>query len=78
MSITRDQLLEIFLESGLEVSVVEGLKPGLPLTRQGVDSVDYPAILLTIKDKLGITIGDKDACNLKTLEDFENCINKQS
>jgi acyl carrier protein len=77
MSVTREQLLQMFLDSGIEKSVVDGLKPGTPLTKQGVDSVDYPGILLTIKEKLNIEIGDKDACELKTLEDFENCINKK-
>jgi hypothetical protein len=39
--------------------------------------VDYPGILRANKDKLKVEIGDKASCELKTLEDFENCINKK-
>lgn len=77
VKVTREQLMQLFLDAGLEKAVVDGLQPGIPLTKQGVDSVDYPSILLTIKEKLGVVIGDTDACELKTVEDFENCINKK-
>ena len=77
MAVTREQLLQVFVDSGIEKKIVDGLKPGVPLTKQGVDSVDYPGILLAIKDKLKVEIGDKASCELKTLEDFENCINKK-
>lgn len=77
MKVTREQLLQLFLDAGIEKAVIDGLKPDAPLTKQGIDSVDYPGILLTIKDKLNIEIGDKDACELKTVEDFEKCINSR-
>ena len=48
MTVTREELLDLFLDAGVEPDVVDGLDPSLPLARQGVDSVDYPAILLAI------------------------------
>lgn len=76
MGVTREQLAEIFVQAGVKKSVVDGLKADVPLTKQGVDSVDYPAILLAIKDKLGVEIGDKEACELKTVVDFEKRLSK--
>ena len=48
MTVTREELLDLFLDAGVEPDVVDGLDPSLPLARQGVDSVDYPAILLAM------------------------------
>ncbi|MBU1041343.1 MAG: acyl carrier protein [Proteobacteria bacterium] len=76
MGVTREQLAEIFVHAGVKKSVVDGLQADVPLTKQGLDSVDYPAILVAIKDMLGIEIGDKEACELKTLVDFEKRLSK--
>ena len=76
MGVTREQLAEIFVRAGVKKSVVDGLRADVPLTKQGVDSVDYPAILVAIKDTLGIEIGDKDSCELKTVVEFEKRLNK--
>lgn len=76
MTVTREELLDLFLDAGVEPDVVDGLDPALPLTKQGVDSVDYPAILLAIADRFNVSIGEKEACELKTLEDFEKRLNR--
>lgn len=76
MTVTREELLDLFLDAGVEPDVVAGLDPSQPLAKQGVDSVDYPAILLAIADRFKISIGEKEACELKTLEDFEKRLNR--
>lgn len=76
MTVTREELLDLFLDAGVEPDVVDGLDPSLPLSRQGVDSVDYPAILLAIADRFKVSISEKEACELKTLEDFEKRLNR--
>ncbi|MEF2145979.1 MAG: acyl carrier protein [Desulfovibrionaceae bacterium] len=76
MKVTREQVLKLFLDAGVEKEIVDGLKPGILLTKQGLDSVDYPSILVTIEESLGITIDETEACELKTLEDFETRLSK--
>ncbi|NCD25570.1 MAG: acyl carrier protein [Deltaproteobacteria bacterium] len=75
MTVTRQDLLDLFVNAGVDPDVVAALKPDLPLFKQGVDSVDYPAILLAIADRFQISISEKDACELKTLADFEKRLN---
>jgi acyl carrier protein len=74
MKISRDELLGIILDSGVEREVVDALEPGIHLGSQGIDSVDHAAILMTMQDTLGITVSDEEAPTLVTLEDFEALI----
>ncbi len=73
--VTRQDLLKLFVDAGVEQGVADALKPDLPLSKQGVDSVDYPAILLAIADRFQVSISEKEACELKTLADFEKRLN---
>lgn len=75
MTITRQDLLKLFVDAGVEQDVVDAIKPDLPLFKQGVDSVDYPAILLAIADRFQVSISEKEACELKTLADLEKRLN---
>jgi acyl carrier protein len=56
--------------------VVSTLKPNVPLTDQGIDSVDFPAILVAIKEQFGVAIDDKEASRIKTLIDMEKRLNR--
>ena len=75
MTVTREQLLKLFVDSGVKREIVDGLDPREPLTGQGVDSVDYQAIMASIEEQLAIKISGETACTLKTLEDFERVLN---
>ncbi|MFO7597553.1 MAG: acyl carrier protein [Desulfocurvibacter africanus] len=77
MSVTREDLKKLLLAAGIKQDVVKGIEPDVPLTQQGVDSVDYPSLLETIKERLGVEIANEDACSLKTLSDFEKYLNKK-
>lgn len=71
MTSPRERLLAIMLDSGVTQEAVRNLKPGIPLIKQGVDSIDHAAILLNIQDTLGVVVSDEEAQALSTLEDFE-------
>lgn len=70
----REALLEILREIGVDDDIVDILKPDQPLLRQGVDSVDFPALLMAVGERFGIEISEQDACSLQTLEDLERLL----
>jgi acyl carrier protein len=76
MSVTRKQILKLLVDAGVDQSVVSTLKPNVPLTDQGIDSVDFPAILVAIKEQFGVAIDDKEASRIKTLIDMEKRLNR--
>ena len=77
MKVSLEDLLIFMLEAGIPGETVKFLKPGEPLLKQGLDSMDYPAFVLTLEDRLGITIGEKEAMRLRTLEDYQRYLSQR-
>jgi len=71
MADTRERLIAIMLDAGVELEVVQALRPSMPLIAQGVDSIDHASVLLAIQDTTGVAVSDEEALTLTTLEDFE-------
>lgn len=78
MKVTRDDLKKLLLDAGIGWEIVAGLKQDVPLAQQGIDSLDYPVFLETIRDSLGVVIGNEDVWTLKTLNDFEAFLNRRN
>ncbi len=76
MKVTRKQILKLLVDAGVDQSVVSTLKPDVPLTDQGIDSVDFPAMLVAIKEQFGVAIDDKEGSRIKTLIDMEKRLNR--
>lgn len=75
MSATLDELKGLMLSVGMDEALVQGIDATLPLTQQGMDSVDYPAFALALEERYGRTISDADSLRLKTLDDFLAFVN---
>lgn len=75
MAITTADLKELMLAIDLDHEMVAQLDPNRLLSEQGFDSVDYPAFALAVEERYGATISDTEALRLKTLADFERCLN---
>ena len=76
MKVTRAQILKLLVDAGIPQEVVSTLKPSVPLTDQGIDSVDFPAVLVAIKEQFGVAIDDKEASRIRTLIDMEKRLNR--
>ncbi len=75
MAITTADLKELMLAIDLDPKMVSRLAPDRLLIEQGFDSVDYPAFALAVEERYGVAISDTEALRLKTLADFERCLN---
>jgi acyl carrier protein len=76
MKVTRKEILKLFVDNGVDQKLVSKIKPDVSLTEQGLDSVDYPAVVVAINEKWGIAITDKEAAKIRTLQDFEKRLNR--
>lgn len=70
MPTTLDVLKELLVRAGVDPRAVERIDPALPLTRQGVDSIAHPLLILAVEDRFGRRISDEQALSLRTLNDF--------
>ena len=75
MAITSADLKELMLAIDLDQEMVARLHPDRLLIEQGFDSVDYPAFALAVEERYSVSISDTEALRLKTLADFERCLN---
>lgn len=71
-----ESLKELMLGIGIDKDLVDNLDPASPLSRQGIDSVDYPAFAVALEGQYGVTISDSDTLQLKTLNDFVAFLNR--
>ncbi|HMM38627.1 MULTISPECIES: acyl carrier protein [Desulfovibrio] len=42
----------------------------VPLLRQGLDSIDFPAFIALLEDRFKVSISDAEMMRLRTLNDF--------
>ncbi len=76
MAATVTEMKELMLTIGLEQELVEGLDPALPLSGQGVDSVDCPAFAVALEEKYDVKLTDTDSLRIKTINDFVDFVNR--
>lgn len=75
MAITIADLKKAMLAIDLDEEMVSRLDPNMLLSEQGFDSIDYPAFAVAVEERYGLKISDAEALRLKTLTDFERCLN---
>jgi len=78
MTVSAGILRGLLIEAGVEQATAEAVQASLPLLRQGVDSLDYPAFCLAVERRFGLTIDDRSSLSLRTLDDFAAFINEHS
>lgn len=76
MVVTPDILRELLIEAGVDPAVARAVNPGVPLLRQGIDSLDFPAFCLAVESRFDLSIDDRSSLSLKTLDDFAAYIGK--
>jgi acyl carrier protein len=77
MNVTMEMLRELLVESGVDPAVAQAVRPGVPLLRQGVDSLEYPAFSLAVESRFGLAIDERSSLSLRTLDDFAAFINER-
>ncbi|MEM7125479.1 MAG: phosphopantetheine-binding protein [Chloroflexota bacterium] len=70
MTVTAAQIKEIIVNDVDPQIDVESLKEDLPLTGQGIDSLDMYTLFLSIEEGLGVAIPDEDVEKLNTIDDI--------
>ena len=70
MPTTLDALKQLVVRAGVSQQTVDRIDPALPLSRQGVDSIAHPLLILAVEDRFGLHISDEQALSLRTLNDF--------
>jgi acyl carrier protein len=78
MDITVEILRQIMIEAGIESRLVLGLRPDVPLLKQGIDSLDYPAFVVAMESRFGLAIDDAAMLSLRTLDDFIGYIRERT
>ena len=74
MDVTTEILRELLAEAGVDPAVADAVRPGEPLLRQGVDSLDYPAFTLAVEGRFKLAIDERASMSLRTLDDFADYI----
>ena len=59
MEATIQVLRELLVEAGVDRAVAEAVLPDVPMLRQGVDSLDYPAFSLAVESRFGLSIDER-------------------
>jgi acyl carrier protein len=70
-----EELKELMLKIGIEKEIVNGITPAQPIAGRVMDSADYPAFLVAVEERYGVTIDDRYALKLKSLNNFVEFIN---
>ena len=63
---TENKVKEIILDTGSKAST-DSLKNDVPLTDQGIDSLDMANILLSLEETYSINVPDEDLDKLQTI-----------
>lgn len=75
MAVTAADIIGIMKEVGVDAQIIGKLKNDVPLLKQGLDSIDLPAIAAATEKKYNIDLSDADATILKTINDFVAYVN---
>lgn len=76
MSVTAEQILKV-IDSANVVKDVNDLNLDLALSEQGMDSLDFSAILFNFEEEFGIEILDEDIDGLQTINQIVVYVNSK-
>jgi len=76
MTITLSQVKEKLAKIDWDVNV-DDLQDNIPLTEQGLDSLDMINLLFCLEENFPVKIPDDDLPVLKTLQDFTGYLNNK-
>lgn len=69
MKITDGDVRDLLRKAEVLVDV-EKLKADVPLTKQGIDSLDMAGIFLLLEEKVGAEVSDEDIKTMKSIADM--------
>ena len=73
--ITAAAVIDLMKKVGVEEKVIKKLKNDVPLLKQGIDSIDLPAILAAAEKQYDLDLSDCTADKVKTIDEFVSFIN---
>lgn len=76
MKATIENIQEVIVEADVLGDVSE-IKNDIPLTEQGIDSLDIVNIYLLLEEKFNISIPDEDLENVRTIDNIVKYINNK-
>jgi len=75
--VTIEDVKSVFSDSNLRRVNIDDINEDIPLSEQGLDSLDLYNVFLNIEDKYNIKIEDSDFGLLRDLKDIVKFINKK-
>ena len=75
--VTAEQILDV-IEKTRSVKDVNALDLGMPLSEQGMDSLDFSGVLFNVDETFDVEIPDEDVDKLLTVNDIVAYINSKS
>lgn len=76
MNVTTEEIREI-IEKAETMADIDTLKNDLPLTEQGVDSLDMANILLLLEERFEIKIPNEDTNQLQNINDIVSYLSEK-
>jgi len=76
MNITVENIKEVIMEADV-LGDTDEMKNDIPLTDQGVDSLDIVNVYLLLEEKFDIKIPDEDLNLVQTIDSIVEYINKK-
>ncbi|MCM0755396.1 acyl carrier protein [Desulfovibrio aminophilus] len=70
MAVDIKALQQALRDAGLAPTGGDEWLADVPLLRQGMDSIDFPAFIALLEDRFQISISDAEMMRLRTLNDF--------
>jgi acyl carrier protein len=75
--IVAADIIDLMREVGVEEKIIKKLKNDMPLLKQGLDSIDLPAIAAAAETKYKVDLSDIDADKVRTIDEFVKFINSK-
>lgn len=73
--VAATDIIDLMRKVGVEEKVIKKLKNDVPLLKQGIDSIDLPAIAAAAETAFKVNLSDCTADKVKTIDDFVAFIN---
>jgi len=76
MKTTVENIKEVIVEADV-LGDVDEMKSDVPLSEQGIDSLDIVNVYLLLEEKFEVSIPDEDLEQVKTIDDIVTYINNK-
>jgi len=76
MKATVENIKEVIVEADV-LGNVDEMKSDVPLSEQGIDSLDVVNVYLLLEEKFEVSIPDEDLEQVKTIDDIVTYINNK-